>query len=129
MCGDEPVRAWIEASRSGVVEAIESALPPLLQLGESAASASDAHGLSALHHAALRGHEKACRYLLATVGMPPDGLSGSTSSPLLARIQLPHERVTLSRFTALHVAALQGNVRAARALRSPACMGPCMCPG
>jgi len=105
----DPVTAWLDAARSGVVSSLATALPVLLASGATAASAADGHGLTALHHAVLRGHEKACRHLLAVVRVPADVVSGSNSNAL--RVQMPHERVVLSRFTPLHAAALGGNVR------------------
>jgi hypothetical protein len=105
--------AWIDAARSGVVNSLIALLPGLVAAGCSPDSATDKHGLTALHHAALRGHERACEHLLAVLGVRADVFSGAGSSPLVAQVQFPRERHTLNTFTPLHVASLQGNVRSA----------------
>eukprot|EP00962_Isochrysis_galbana_P046256 scaffold18554_cov148-Isochrysis_galbana.AAC.1 len=103
--------AWIDAAKSGVVSSLNMALPGLVAAGCTPDSATDKHGLTALHHAVLRGHDRASEHLLAVVGARADVFSGSGSSPLVAQVQFPRERVTLNTFTPLHVASLQGNVR------------------
>ncbi|EOD30585.1 hypothetical protein EMIHUDRAFT_314539 [Emiliania huxleyi CCMP1516] len=97
---------WIAAASSGVVSRIDAALPVLLASGRGAAAA-DGEGLSALHHAAERGHAAAARRLLA-LGVPVDvrGRGGHSST---RRVPVGHEHVPLRDFTPLHAAALAGH--------------------
>lgn len=97
---------WITAASSGVVSRIDAALPVLLASGRGAAAA-DGEGLSALHHAAERGHAAAARRLLA-LGVPVDvrGRGGHSST---RRVPVGHEHVPLRDFTPLHAAALAGH--------------------